>query len=181
MNATRKSESCFVYEIDVERLPDSGLIDHLSANEEERAAVAAELGLLSIAGLAADITIQPWRKQGIKVAGAVVATIEQTCVVSLDPFTSRLEAPFERYYLRGNLPGHTGTVVTIDPLDEDEPEALETNKIDLGQVIVETLSLALDPYPRKPGAKFTWQDAAEGQDDGRDNPFAVLKRLKGNN
>ena len=182
MNATMSNdEQVFHYEIDVERLPDGGLIDHIVVAEDDRAAIARQYGLVSIPSLEADITVRPWRRQGVKIEGTVAARVEQTCVVTLDAFVSRLEAPFERYYLRGNAPGHTGSVMTIDPLEEEDPEALETNKIDVGQAILETLSLALDPYPRKPGAEFSWQDPAETGGEGRDSPFAVLKGLKSDN
>ena len=40
------------------------------------------------------------------------------------------------------------------------------------------LALELDPYPRKPGAEFTWSDPREAEAAARANPFAVLKKLK---
>ncbi len=42
--------------------------------------------------------------------------------------------------------------------------------IDLGEALAEQLALALDPYPRKPGAKLP----SEASDDGA-NPFSALK------
>ena len=46
-------------------------------------------------------------------------------------------------------------------------------EIDLGEILVEELSLNLDPYPRKEGVAFHADDAPP-----RENPFAVLAKLK---
>ena len=32
--------------------------------------------------------------------------------------------------------------------------------IPVGRIVFETISAGLDPYPRKPGAEFTWADKA---------------------
>jgi hypothetical protein len=47
--------------------------------------------------------------------------------------------------------------------------------IDLGRLATDVLYLAIDPYPRKPGAVFEPQIAAA---DPEDHPFAALKVLK---
>ena len=59
-----------------------------------------------------------------------------------------------------------------DPvLDPDEPDEIVDGGIDLGALAAEFLTLALDPYPRKPGSAFA-PPVAPG-DDG--TPFARLK------
>ena len=60
-------------------------------------------------------------------------------------------------------------------MEEDAPEAIESLHYDLAAPALEEYSLALDPYPRAPGAEFSSPD---GTSDARDNPFAVLKALK---
>ncbi|MGD9801132.1 MAG: hypothetical protein AB7V02_11105, partial [Parvularculaceae bacterium] len=54
-------------------------------------------------------------------------------------------------------------------------EPLDGDEIDLGELLVQHLSLALDPYPRKDGAESlleTYRNAATA------SPFAGLKGLK---
>ena len=51
---------------------------------------------------------------------------------------------------------------------------LVDDKVDLGAYVVEDLSLAIDPFPRKPGVAF---EAPEQT--GELSPFAVLAKLKG--
>ena len=36
----------------------------------------------------------------------------------------------------------------------DAPEPLSGNLLDVGEIVAEQLSLAADPYPRRPGAKL---------------------------
>ena len=65
----------------------------------------------------------------------------------------------------------TGSVEEV-PLDGPEP--LTGGVIDLGVIATEFLILAIDPYPRKPGAVFEAPDAP----DDSDQPFAALAALK---
>jgi hypothetical protein len=57
----------------------------------------------------------------------------------------------------------------------DPPEPIENGMIDLGRVATDALYLAVDPYPRKPGAVF--EPVVEAADP-EDHPFAALKALK---
>ena len=51
--------------------------------------------------------------------------------------------------------------------------------LELGEAIAEQLSLALDPYPRVPGATLELDDDAEAAPEAtRPNPFAKLAGLK---
>ena len=51
-------------------------------------------------------------------------------------------------------------------------------EIDVGRVVFETLSAALDPYPRKNGASLEWQDPESAEGVGASGPFGALKKLK---
>jgi len=58
--------------------------------------------------------------------------------------------------------------------DPDDIPADESGVVDLGEELVQQLSLALDPYPRAPGAEIPPEHAG-----GAHGPFAALARLKG--
>lgn len=176
MNDNTDSEPPFSRLVEIDKIPSQGTNERIEANREECARLADLLQLRAIAGLTADVQITPWRKQGFKVAGSFRAAVRQVCVVTLDPFDSVIEDQVERYYLRGNMPGPDARVVTIDALDDEDTEALKGNVIDAGELIRESLTLALDPYPRKPGATFEGLPPPAEED--RENPFAVLKQLK---
>ena len=58
-----------------------------------------------------------------------------------------------------------------------EFEPIEHGRIDVGRIVYETLSAAVDPYPRKAGAEFA-ADEVGGPLVGDYGPFAALKKLK---
>ena len=132
----------------VEPLPRDGLVQHIEASAEERAALARLNGLAEIAALKAHFRIVKWRR-GVQVEGDLSARLTQTCVVSLEPFEVEIEEPIEVKF----LPAQDGGVGP-DSDDPDAPDELVDGKIDLGALASEFLTLALDPYPRKPGVAF---------------------------
>jgi uncharacterized metal-binding protein YceD (DUF177 family) len=101
------------------------------------------------------------------------ATVVQTCVVSLDPVTTRIDQAVRRTW----LPQAAQNEVVVDPEDDDEIEPLGA-RIDLGLVATEALALALPPYPRKPGASLG-PTAMAGRAGETPKPFAGLAALRG--
>jgi hypothetical protein len=66
-------------------------------------------------------------------------------------------------------------------LDEEDPaEELTDGRIDLGEVVAQQLAVALDPYPRAPGAdgRFAQSDQEGAAAKGGNTPFAALERLR---
>jgi len=150
-------------------------------------AIARAYNLNAIEGLKADFTLKPYRKAGLRVVGTLDATVDQTCVVSLEPFKSRLaldvDRTFEPYSSRTrkirdlNDEGE----IEIDLESLDPPDVIEDGVLDLGAVICEELALALDPFPRKPGVSFEGggaDDAEPDEEERKPSPFAALKALK---
>jgi len=66
----------------------------------------------------------------------------------------------------------------IDSGELDPPDLLSGPTIDLGAIAVEHFLLAIDPYPRAPGAELP-AEAADPSPDSSDSPFAALARLRG--
>jgi len=171
-------------------IPESGLALVLEADEAERAALARRFGVEALPSLKADVTLTPWRKVGLRLQGTFVAEVVQICVVTLAPIRTRLSETVERRYLPGDrlTSPQAGAEVVVDPEEvEEEPDVLD-ERIDVGEVVAESVALAIDPYPRKEGAAFG-SDAGEGRsargDDDLDNasekmdsPFNILKKLK---
>lgn len=104
------------------------------------------------------------------------ATVIQTCVVSLDPVTTRVDQPVDRRFLPRAKAG-----VVVDPEAADDVEPLG-DRIDLGRVAVEALALALPDYPRKPGAKLARATVspagAQPLGEAGIRPFAALAALR---
>ncbi len=169
--------------IEISDIPEHGLHREIHASPDERRAIAQRLGLVELAELAAEFDVARWSRKGVNVTGKLTAEFTQTCVVSLDEFCLRETVPVERKFISAGQNPRSMRDLVVDPLLEDDPDPISDHKIDLGELAVETLALALDPYPRSPGAEFVAQrDNDEPKDaGGRDNPFSILAKLNPNN
>lgn len=164
--------------LDVGRVPAAGLREKIVAEADELTRLARRLRVPRIAALEAEFAITPWRRGGVRVKGRFDAEVEQICVISLDPFVTSVGEDFERFFAGESEPGTSGVVHHVEPLDEDEPDLIRNDRIDLGEIAAEALALAIDPYPRKPGAVLA-AEAAAGGDAGQatPNPFNLLEKL----
>ncbi len=147
----------------------------LEASPEERKALARRLGLVDLTLLRADLSLKPWQTDGLMVWGALTAELSQTCIVTLEPVPSRLTQPVEARYLPEPAAAALRQDETLrDPEAPDPPEPLPAGgAIDLGEVVIQHLAVALDPYPRKPGVALD-----PGLDPSAASPFARLAALK---
>lgn len=161
-----------------------------AADAAERAAIAEAFGLLSLDDLSYAARLAPHGGDGWRLTGTLSATLAQACVITLAPAPARIEEPFERLW----RPAEALEAAEADGRDLDDdwaaaapleegPEIEPTpDPIDLGLVATETLSLALDPYPKAPGALF--EGAAAGPPgappltDEAVRPFAKLEALR---
>jgi hypothetical protein len=101
------------------------------------------------------------------------------CGVTLEPFEQELDGEIRLRALPEGSAALGGTdegggELDLDPEGDDPPDVLEGHEIGLGAYVVEDLSLAIDPFPRKPGVEFQAPEQA-----GEPSPFAVLAKLKG--
>jgi uncharacterized metal-binding protein YceD (DUF177 family) len=161
----------------VDRIPAAGCEEEIVAEQPERDALARRFEVPSIPMLRARFSALPGRRGGVELKGVVEAEVERTCIVSLEPFIEIVAEEVKRYFLAATRPGPHAAVLAIDPLDDDSPDPVEGGAIDLGEIAAETLGLALDPYPRKPGATF---EVETDSDADMARPFDVLARLKKN-
>jgi len=153
--------------VDVSRISPAGDSEKIIADPEECAAIAARLGIPAVHSLKAELGLWRWRGAGVRVTGSILAEVEQVCVVTLEPFRSEVSDEVERYFLPNVSEADANA--DVDPFSD--------GVIELGEVVVESLSLALDPYPRKPGATFE-AGAIEDEDPKEQSPFAALASLR---
>lgn len=148
----------------------------VEATPGECAAIARRLDLLELRHLKAEGMLRPGAGGRWSLAGRLAADVIQRCVVSLEPIAARVEDAFEIAF------------APIDEADGDELDLTEADVeplpasgiLDVGEIVTQHLSLALDPFPRAPGVGVG--DHIEAPDDGpaRVAPFADLSaRLRG--
>ncbi|MGH7078538.1 MAG: YceD family protein [Acetobacteraceae bacterium] len=135
----------------VSAIPPAGYQIDVTANAEERRALARRFELPSLAALSCTFALS--RNVGVREAGAItraaghlLARLTQLCRVTLEEFPADVE---ERFVVLFVPSGHESA--SFDPEAPDEIPCTD-GMIDLGEVAAEQLALALDPWPRKPEA-----------------------------
>ncbi len=165
----------------------------LDASDGECDRIANRLDLLSLTHFHTEFVITPWRKTGLRVVGTLTANVEQPCSITLEPVADHIKEDIDLRYLPENdlkkLQQENGSDV-LD-LEKHDPPELLTESLDLGAIAVEFLTLALNPYPRKPGASIDENDlqpggqesmsadASNGRDEiDKEGPFSALGKWK---
>ncbi len=164
----------------VEQIPDTGLERSIVADAGQLAAIAEAGSLRVVHSARATFILQPTRDSHVHVTGRVTARIGQVCVVSLDDIDTDIDEEIDIVFAPpSKIPTMASTI--DDSADDDAeipdpPEPIMDGVIDIGRVATDALFLAVDPYPRKPGAVI---DLPAMEDDPEEHPFAALKALQG--
>jgi uncharacterized metal-binding protein YceD (DUF177 family) len=165
--------------IEVDRIAAAPSNFKYDADPAERAALAERFGLVSLDRFHASFSVRRLRKDLIRVKGHISASLVQACVVTLDPVPAEIAEDVELDF--SEEPDDSGLEMDLDAEAADGPEPLSGGMIDLGEVAAEQLGLAIDPYPRKPGAEIPAQwagePAAEPEPEPKVNPFSALEKL----
>lgn len=158
-------------------MPAEGREVRATASDAERAEIAAFLDVSDVPRLAVALTALPFR-DGIRVTGRLTAEVVQPCVVTFVAVHQQIDEPIDRVFLPGREAPAAPVQgeVFIDLEGDDAPDYFEGPEVDLSDLVLETLALALDPYPRAPGASVA--DVLPPDDGAEESPFAALKSLK---
>ena len=138
----------------------------VDARAEECRALAARMGVEAILGLSCRFELRRGESDTVAATGALRARVRQVCVVSLEPFEAEVAEDFAiRFVPEGRESDE------LD-LESDDEVSYAGGVLDLGEAAAEQLALALDPFPRKPGAEM----AEVGLGD-EGSPFSGLSKL----
>jgi Large ribosomal RNA subunit accumulation protein YceD len=149
--------------IAVEHIGPGGLDVAVEANAAECAALAARMDIPAVLSLTCRFHLARDSAGGLLAHASLTARVVQTCVVSLEDFA----APVEEHFAVRCVPAG-------EESDDADPGALDEiayadGVLDLGEAAAEQLALALDPYPRAPGAVLP-----DIQDEAPAGPFDAL-------
>lgn len=171
--------------VDLERMGPSGAALEIAPGDSERAALAKRFGFLGLPAFSARVTVDRRAGDQIVVEGRLRGRIVQACVLTLDPVTQDLDETFRIVFkpdMADDRDPESGEAVLNSRADAPEP--LMGNVLDVGEIVAEQLSLAADPYPRRPGAKLEdvlpkpRHGGRKGQPEQRRHPFAGLAALR---
>jgi uncharacterized metal-binding protein YceD (DUF177 family) len=152
-----------------------------AATPQEALALANRCGIASLERLDATVTLRRIRGGTmIRADSHLIADVVQTCVITLEPVSQRVDERFTVIFTP-SVPPTTSLPMESSPQDiapdeEDTEPFSEDGDLDLGELITQHLILGLPPYPRHPDAHFSWQEPEnaekeEEQAAPREEPF----------
>ena len=115
----------------------------VSAEAGERAAIALRIGVEELRSLEASVAVERSGRGGdVTLRGELTATVAQKSVTAAtgDLVVSDVTAPIDFWVVVSDGDGD---------IDDDDRDVVETSDgmVDLGEIVVQTLSLEVDPYP----------------------------------
>lgn len=156
-------------------VPVAGLHRERTASQAERDALSRALKIPALEALMAKYHIRALPGGGYRLSGHLKGRVVQSCIVTLEPVAADIDDEFVSEFWPD--PAHLDAEGEKAVLDMADIEPLKNGIIDAGRIIFEALSAGLDPYPRKSGVEFDWQDPAAKNPE-KTSPFAVLGKLK---
>lgn len=158
-------------EIDLPSLGRAGKLFKLAANEGECRKIAARLGVIAIEKLEGEMRLTA-TKTDIAASGVVEASLIRECVASLEPMTESIDENFQISFTRQPPPEIDAGDVESE--DWRLPEYHEGDSFDVGELLVQQLSLAMAPFPRKSGAPSLTEQYGRS---GPVSPFSDLQAI----
>lgn len=155
----------------------------IQATDADLSDLAERFKIVSISKLEAAIKVQERTDpQAVVIEGELAAELVQQCVVTLRDVPETIGEAFELWLVAPDI---------ADAFDEDEKyadpdapdyDAFEGDKVPLGEIIAQTLSVMMNPYPRVPGAEVkpvAGQGVTVNEElEQRPNPFGVLAQMR---
>ncbi len=140
--------------------------------------IESALGLQAVRKVRFEGDLSTFGKRDWQLNGKLGATVVQSCVVTLEPVTTRIDTDVTRQFIADyEAPSEEEYELT----DDENIEPLPT-EIDVFEILKESLALALPPYPRKENAELTTSAYTEpgkkAMTDEDVKPFAGLAALR---
>lgn len=153
-----------------------GSSTEIAAAPDERAALADRFALQAIDRLAAEYVLAR-EPAGLIARGRLIADIVQSCVATGAPVPESID---ERFVIRFERDAVDYAPDAEIELSEEDCDVVffSGDRIDMGEAIAETLSLAMNPYPRSVDAERALKDAGVLSEEDA-SPFAKLKEIGG--
>ncbi|KAA0970655.1 DUF177 domain-containing protein [Aureimonas fodinaquatilis] len=168
------------FDVVISRLPKSGLDLGFKASDQELIRLAEFLGVLTVEEMSAELTVMPWRRDGVSVKGVMKARLQQASVLTLDPIPESINERVDLVFVPDGsrlariAPEHDGEL-HLDPEGDEIPESFSGDRINLGASLQELLALAINPYPREETATFNEYSTDNTVQEKEPSPFASLQ------
>lgn len=171
------------YWVNITRLLPAGEDVTLSVDTDILAMVKTAVGVDAFDVLDVRLQLMPWRKNGAVIKGTFKGEVTQTCVATLESMKNNIQGDFERFFIpdhgsRNPKPDIVDGEMILDPVEDDFPDIVSGEKINLWEIVIEEINLEIDPFPRSVDAVPGLDASEEARDEEpKQNPFADLKTL----
>ena len=148
--------------------PDSPHFFKFVASDKELKSLATRFNFLDVLSLSAELTICKSARDRWDVAGQLKGVVVQACCSSGVPLRETVDFLIEERYVRS-----VGNQKEVE-VQVGVAEPLENEAINIGELLAQSLAIAVTPWPRAPEAPETFTSGEESTD----HPFAGLAALK---
>mgnify|MGYP000747601319 CR=1 FL=1 len=183
----------FVFNVPAAKIGREPMHFTFTADSKALRLLAKRYGIESVESLEGEVTL--YREgDGVTIAanGSFTADVTQACVVTLEPVADHISETFEGWFLdesqaasfsralKKKLEVEVGEMPLEDneaPIgdERDEPDMVVNGNVEIGELVAQYLSLALNPYPHCPQAR---ESGPMGEEEAKKpGPFAILKDL----
>ena len=111
----------------------------------------------------------------IVLCGTVKAKLIQPCSLTLEPVVTTIYKQISRTFLIGPNEEKPIKKSVFELTEKSFDNDIILDEINLGEVLMETISLETPDYPKKSGASIS---LAPTESIDRENPFSILSKLK---
>lgn len=148
--------------------PDATYRCKIIPSEDEIDMLLARFDYIAVNDLVAELQIRKVARDCWDIQGRLTADVVQSCVVTGKPLPESVDFTLEERYVR--LVDDTTSV----EVDLDGVEPLKNGFIDLGEMVMQSLALAVTAWPRATdAAEYTEPEPVKS-----DHPFAGLASIK---
>lgn len=149
----------------------------VTADEAERTAIARRFGLAALNRLDAQLNFA-FDGVVVNVTGTVEGDVVQRCVATDEPLPARVVTPVDVRYVPNETLEAAEAEAEVE-LGENDLDIIgyTSGRVDLGEMVADTLYLALDPFPRRADAD-AWLKERGVKSEGEAGAFGALAALR---
>ena len=163
----------FSKEVVLSDLPTMGKTYKLVVSPEIYPLIAARLGIVSIGNCSGEVLLKA-NKSVISAKGSVRASLIRECVSSLETMDEIIEESFEVEFNRQLAKPESGnSSVNTEGSELDLTEIHLGDVFDVGELLIQQVSLAMESFPRKEGTSSLVEEFGT---EASVSPFAVLQQ-----
>jgi uncharacterized metal-binding protein YceD (DUF177 family) len=181
----------FSYPIKIDHIDRKGTCESIAADDDALLALAGRLNVDSVESLLAAVTIvMQGDKTTYNVKGTVNGTVVQSSVISGDAVKTTITQDIDAWFTDSARVASFArekqkrdSAIEDDEHEirdeKDDPETIDGDAIDIGEVAVQFFALGINDYPRTESEIEGSGDYIEvSEQDAKPNPFAKLAALK---